>query len=174
MKDYLLISLMMFFSSLWGYSHAWNFSIWDEPTFIKIKHIQIVERTNITVQHEKYGNYLVLDIRDRKAKAECKAISFQSPEYDEICKLQVGTQIQATNVQFLDFNSPRLDGILLGGEVILNDKVINFDISKNQDAITHFLWYRRIEIWLIHTMIIVSFCFSIIFFIFMLRSDKNG
>ena len=94
--------------------------------------------------------------------------------YDEICKLQVGTQIQATNVQFLDFNSPRLDGILLGGEVILNDKVINFDISKKQDAITHFLWYRRIQIWLIHTMIIVSFCFSIYFFISMLRSYKNG
>ena len=174
MKDYLLISLIMFFSSLWGYSHAWNFSIWDEPNFIKIKHIQILERTNITIQHEKYGNYLVLDIQDRKAKAECNGISFQSPEYDEICKLQVGTQIQATNVQFLDFNSPRLDGILLGGEVILNDKVINFDISKNQDAITHFLWYRRIEIWLIHTMIIVSFCFSIYFFISMLRSYKNG
>lgn len=133
-----------------------------------------MERTNITIRHEKYGNYLVLDIQDRKAKAECNGISFQSPEYDEICKLQVGTKIQATNVQFLDFNSPRLDGILLRGEVILNDKVINFDISKNQDAITHFLWYRRIEIWLIHTMIIVSFCFSIYFFISMLRSYKNG
>ena len=133
-----------------------------------------MERTNVTIQHEKYENYLVLDIQDRKAKAECNGISFQSPEYDEICKLQVGTQIQATNVQFLDFNSPRLDGILLGGEVILNDKVINFDISKKQDAITHFLWYRRIQIWLIHTIIIVSFCFSIYFFISMLRSYKNG
>jgi len=133
-----------------------------------------LERTNVTIQHEKYENYLFLDIQDRKAKAKCNGSSFQSPEYDEICKLQVGTKIQATNVQFLDFNSPRLDGILLGGEVILNDKVINFDISKKQDAITHFLWYRRIEIWLIHTMIIVSFCFSIYFFISMLRSYKNG
>ena len=133
-----------------------------------------MERTNVTIQHEKYENYLVLDIQDRKAKAECNGISFQSPEYDEICKLQVGTKIQATNVQFLNFNSPRLDGILLGGEVILNDKVINFDISKKQDAITHFLWYRRIQIWLIHTIMIVSFFFSIYFFISMLRSYKNG
>ncbi len=164
----------MFFSSLWGYSHIWNFSIWDEPTFIKIKHIQIVERINVTVQHEKYGNYLVLDIRDRKAKAECNGISFQSPEYDEICKLQVGTKIQANDVQFLDFNSPRLDGILLGGRFIFNNKVINFNISKKQDAITYFLWYRRMEIWLIHIIIIASFCFSIIFFIFMLKGYKNG
>ncbi|MFC2715216.1 hypothetical protein [Kingella denitrificans] len=174
MKDYLLISLIIFFSSLWGYSHIWNFSIWDEPTFIKIKHIQIVERINVTVQHEKYGNYLVLDIRDRKAKAECNGISFQSPEYDEICKLQVGTKIQAANVQFLDFNSPRLDGMLLWGEFIFSNKVINFDISKKQDAITYFLWYRRMQIWLIHMIIIASFCFSLYFFISMLRSYKNG
>ena len=174
MKDYLLISLIIFFSSLWGYSHIWNFSIWDEPTFIKIKHIQIVERINVTVQHEKYGNYLVLDIRDRKAKAECNGISFQSPEYDEICKLQVGTKIQAANVQFLDFNSPRLDGMLLWGEFIFSNKVINFDISKKQDANTYFLWYRRMQIWLIHMIIIASFCFSLYFFISMLRSYKNG
>ena len=174
MKDYLLISLIIFFSSLWGYSHIWNFSIWDEPTFIKIKHIQIVERINVTVQHEKYGNYLVLDIRDRKAKAECNGISFHSPEYDEICELQVGTKIQAANVQFLDFNSPRLDGMLLWGEFIFSNKVINFDISKKQDAITYFLWYRRMQIWLIHMIIIASFCFSLYFFISMLRSYKNG
>ena len=174
MKDYLLISLIIFFSSLWGYSHIWNFSIWDEPTFIKIKHIQIVERINVTVQHKKYGNYLVLDIRDRKAKAECNGISFQSPEYDEICKLQVGTKIQAANVQFLDFNSPRLDGMLLWGEFIFSNKVINFDISKKQDAITYFLWHRRMQIWLIHMIIIASFCFSLYFFISMLKSYQNG
>ena len=138
MKDYLLISLIIFFSSLWGYSHIWNFSIWDEPTFIKIKHIQIVERINVTVQHEKYGNYLVLDIRDRKAKAECNGISFQSPEYDEICKLQVGTKIQAANVQFLDFNSPRLDGMLLGGEFIFSNKVMNFDNQKSKRQLLTF------------------------------------
>ena len=55
MKDYLLISLIMLSHRYGDILMFWNFSIWDEPTFIKIKHIQILERTNVTIQHEKYG-----------------------------------------------------------------------------------------------------------------------
>lgn len=166
MRDYLLLSLIIFFSSLWAYSQSWNFNIRDEPIFIKIKPMQISKRIDITVKYEKYGSYLVLDLFEKKARASCSGISFQSPEYSEICKLPIGTKIQATNVRFLDFSSPRLDGILLSGIFIINsNKTVKFDISNNQDAINYFLSYIRIEVWLAYAIIITSFCFSSTFLI---------
>ena len=109
----------------------------------------------------------------KKAKASCNGISFQSPEYSEICKLPIGTKIQATNVQFLDFSSPRLDGILLGGTfVINNNKTVQFDISNNQDAVAHFLSYIKIDVWLSYAIMMASFCSSVVLLILFLFKGR--
>lgn len=68
MRDYLLFSLIVFLASIWAHSHSWNFNIRDEPVLIKIKPMQIAKKIDITIEHEKYGNYLVLNLFEKKSK----------------------------------------------------------------------------------------------------------
>lgn len=165
-REYFFISLLIFASGIWLKISSHDFNINHEPSFISINKIHIPEEKLILVKYNRYGGFLIFDINGKIAQVECNRITSSSDEYKKICNRRLsGSTIKASNIDFLDARSPKLEGIFLSGKFTLGNEVINLNIHHNKKAIDNYIFRKKIDIIFFYTFLFGSFLSSVFFFL---------
>ncbi|XXQ68823.1 hypothetical protein ACKLNO_02900 [Neisseriaceae bacterium B1] len=144
-RDHFYFAILHLLVMVW-LSSDWYFKL-PNPTFWINPQIIHIEHATIQVQAvPKRNNVFVFQINNQQAKAACQRVQAASEHYQILCDRNLaGQTMQASDIEFLDSVSPKLDGIILKGKFLLNGKQYTVNIPKNSAYIADFLRLKKVE-----------------------------